>query len=112
MIINIAKKAKDGEGKRTGRLTFYPVYWGCSVSTWQTASTEVARLSLRPFFSFLKIHFCNHLMMYMQGGYVKVFSEARGIESPGAGFTDGWELPDVGAGNPIRVFHKNSVCSS
>lgn len=51
-------------------------------------------------------------MMCMQGGYVKVFSEARGIESPGAGFTDGWELPDVGAGNPIQAFHKNSVCSS
>lgn len=41
-----------------------------------------------------------------------MFSEARGIESPGAGFTDGWELPDVGAGNPSQAFHKNSVFSS
>lgn len=48
----------------------------------------------------------------MQGGYVKVSSEARGIESPGAGFTGGWELPDMGARNPIQVFHKKSVWSS
>ena len=61
----------------------------------------------------LKIHFCNKFKVFMwQENYAKVSSEARGIESPGAGFTGGWELPDVGAGNPIQVFHKHSVCSS
>lgn len=49
------------------------------------------------------------MMCMWQGGYVQASSEARDTESPGAGFIGGHELPDVGAGNPIPVFHKSSL---
>ena len=58
---------------------------------------------------------CTHTPLCMsQDAYPCVCSaqsSQKDVTSPGAGVTEGCELPNVGAENQTQVFCKNSKCS-
>lgn len=98
LLIGIAKKTKEMKGKEDRAFDILPSALRLFCERMPNSKDWTSGpLSLpSPAFSFLKIHFCSDFIMC--------------VKSPGAGFTGGYVLPDVGAGNLIQALLKSSMC--